>query len=307
MPGGGAGGVGATLVAVNVGWSVAALVVAVACYTAATLLLADAATRGRTHGAGSALGHTLRQPAWWLATALQGVAFVVLLGARHLLPLMIVQPAVTSALATTTVAGALLGRWTLTGRDVAAVTLVITGLALAAAVARPGQAQPLEVAVVVGLVLVQMAAVAVLLAGARLPAIVTGMGAGLAFGSAALAGRAWAAEPFGVLERSDVLAAAVLTVIGTVLGQLLLSVALGTGRVGGPVAGMYAVQTSAPALAGVLLLGDRLAPHGAPVATVGVLVAVVASLLLARHGVPEPEESARAAPVVSGPGVRRSH
>lgn len=289
----------------SVGWSVAALVVAVACYTAATLLLSDAATRGRMAGTGSPLAHTLRQPAWWLATALQGVAFVVLLGARHLLPLMVVQPAVTSALATATVAGALLGRWTLTRRDIAAVTLVITGVALAAAVARPGQARPLEIAVVAGLVLVQLAAVGLLLTAARLPAIVTGMGAGLAFGSAALAGRAWAADPFAVLERLDVLAAAVLTVAGTVVGQLLLSVALGTGRVGGPMAGMYAVQTAAPALAGVLLLGDRLTPHGAPVATAGVVIAVVASLLLARHGVPE--APAPAAILVSGPGVRRSH
>lgn len=271
----------------SVGWSVVALVVAVGCYTAATLLLSDAATRGRTTGGPTGLAQTLRQPDWWLATALQGVAFLVLLGARHLLPLMIVQPAVTSALATAAVAGALLGRWALGRREVLAIAMVIAGVALAAAAARPGTAEPLSWAAAATVGLAQVVGGCLLQAGARLTPLLTGMGAGLAFGSAAVGGRAWAADPFAVLERPESLAAAVLTVAGTVLGQLLLSVALSTGRVGGPLAGMYAVQTSAPALAGVLVLGDRLAPGGAPVATAGIAVAVLASLLLAGHGVPD--------------------
>lgn len=271
----------------SVGWSVVALVVAVGCYTAATLLLSDAATRGRTTGGPTGLRHTLRAPGWWLATTLQGVAFLVLLGARHLLPLMIVQPAVASALATAALLGALLGRWRLTRRDLLAVALVVAGVTATAVVARSGPAEPIGPVAVATLGLVQAAVVGLLLAGSRVPAILTGMGAGLAFGSAAVGGRAWAADPFAVLERPEILAAAMLTVAGTVLGQLLLSVALSTGRVGGPLAGMYAVQTSAPALAGVLVLGDRLAPGGAPVATAGVAVAVLASLLLAGHGVPD--------------------
>ncbi len=277
----------------STGWSVAALVVAIGCYTGATLLLAAAATHGRTAGERSTVVQTVQRPAWWAATGLQGVAFVVLLGARHLLPLLIVQPAVTSALATATVGGALLGRWTLTRRDVVAVALVVLGVALTALVARPGRSEPLE-AIGTGLVLLaQVASVGLLLAGRRLPPVATGMGAGLAFGAAALAGRAWAIDPFAATQRADVFVAAVLTVSGTVLGQLLLSYALTSGRVGGPVAGMYAVQTSLPAVAGVLLLGDRMVTGGAPVAALGIGVAVVAALLLADHGAPEPSATTK--------------
>lgn len=268
----------------SVGWSVAALVTAICCYTASTLLLAQAASTAGRGGFGGNLRQTLRQPAWWGATSLQGLAFVVLLGARYQLPLLVVQPAVTCTLATATVAGALLGRWRLLRRDVLAIVLVVLGVALAASVARPGPADPLGIVAVFIVLGAQAAAVAALAAGRRVPAIVTGMGAGLAFGSAAVAARAWAIDAFALLERPEVFVAAVLTVVGTVVGQLTLSVALSSGRVGGPVAGMFAVQTSAPAAIGVLLLGDRLVSGGAPVAVVGVLVAVVASLLLAEHG-----------------------
>jgi hypothetical protein len=275
--------------------SVVALSLAVVCYGLATLQLSRASTAGRV----------LRHPRWWFGAGLQGVGFVLTFLARHQLPLLLVQPILTTSLVVTTVVGAAQGLWRLSRADLLRCLLVIAGVALLAAAARPGPAGPLGRLGAAALTLAELVALAgvlhpTALLAARHRALWLGGCAGLAYGAVAVAGRALAADPLTIVRTPIGLWALALLLAGSLVGEAALTISLRTGHVGGPVSAMYVVSTVGPSAFGLLWLGDQMAADGWPLAVVGTAAALVGSLGLTGHGHlapdPAPEASATAAP-----------
>jgi drug/metabolite transporter (DMT)-like permease len=277
--------------------SVVALAAAVVAYGLATLQLSRAATDGGV----------LKHPRWWLGVALQGVGFLLTFFARHQLPLILVQPVLTTSLVVTTVAGAAWGMWRLGRADLLRCLLVVAGVALLAAAARPGPAGPLGLPGATALTIAELIAVGGLLRpphrlAARHRALWLGGCAGLAYGSVAVAARALAADPVHIVRTGWGAWAVLLMVAGSLAGEAALTVSLRTGHVGGPVSAMYIVSTVAPSAAGLLWLGDRMASDGFPLAAVGTVAALVGSLGLAGHGHPPPATTSTT-PTTSTPEV----
>ena len=283
--------------------SVLALSAAVVTYGLATLQLSRASTAG----------HVLRHPRWWFGVALQGVGFVLTFLARHQLPLLLVQPILTTSLVVTTVVGAAQGLWRLSRTDVLRCLLVVAGVALLAVAARPGPAGPLGVPGAVTLTAAELIALGGLLLppallAQRHRALWRGGCAGLAYGAVAVAGRALAADPLTLVRTPIGSWAVFLLLAGSVIGEAALTVSLRTGQVGGPVSAMYVVSTVGPSLFGLFWLGDQMAADGWPLAVVGATAALVGSLGLTDHGYPatppglepapdaSPDASATAAP-----------
>jgi drug/metabolite transporter (DMT)-like permease len=259
---------------------VAALAAAVVSYGLATLQLSRASVAGRV----------LTHPRWWLGVALQGAGFVLTFYARHQLPLLLVQPVLTGSLVVTTVAGAALGMWRLGRADLLRCLLVVVGVAMLAAAARPGPAGPLG-AGAFALTIAELIAVIALVRppgriAVRHRALWLGACAGLAYGSVAVASRALAADPATLLRTGPGLWALALLLAGSLVGEAALTVSLRSGHVGGPVSAMYIVSTVAPSAAGLLWLGDRMSGDGWPLAVLGTAAALVGSLGLAGHGHP---------------------
>jgi hypothetical protein len=252
-------------------------------YGLATLLLADASTRGIRAAA--------HNPVWIAGTGFQAVAFLLAFVARRGLPLLVVQPAITSSITVTYLLGAMLGRWPFTRRDLLALALVLTGLTGLGVCARTGPARHPGMAGLLVLFAflipcVAAAWISVQRAAPRhLRALAVGAVAGLAFGISAVGARAVAAHPVAALCTLDGLVALVMVAIGILLGQVLFTAALSGGAVAGPSAVMHVVETVGPALAGVILLGDVVVPGREWLAAVCTAVSLSGSLMLAGHGV----------------------
>jgi drug/metabolite transporter (DMT)-like permease len=278
-------------------------------YAASNLLLARGSVAGRERSQGGRTGGiaaTLRQPAYLAGTVGQAAGFLLALGARRELPLLVVQSGVTASLALTAVGGALLGRWRLGWGRTAAVTAVVAGLVLAASAGRPGRAVDPGIGPLVGCLAAVLLSLALLPDRAlarvgvpdRLRPAVQGLASGVGFGASAVGARVAVGEVLGAtVTPADALrlvtsAVGVLSLVllvgGVVVGQVLLTAALASGAVTGPVAAMHVVENAAPAAIGVLLLGDVVAPGGGRIAVLGVALALVGSVRLAGHDAPEP-------------------
>jgi hypothetical protein len=270
---------------------------AAAAYCISNLLLA--------RGSAGGLAGAVRSRSYLAGTAGQAAGFLLAFAARRELPLLVVQSGVTVSLALTALARATLARRRLQATEATGVLAVIGGLALAAAAALPGPAADPGTAPLL-LVLAVLAACTALLAAPlldrcgipdRVRPAVLGAASGLAFGASAIGARVAVGDLLGqqvtpaglvgLLRTAPGLLAVTLVVAGTVIGQLLLTTALASGALTGPVAAMHVLETAAPALVGVTLLGDRIAPGHAWPATAGVLLAVLGSARLATCDAPQ--------------------
>lgn len=259
----------------SVALAVAALAGAVVCYGASSLLLAEGSRR-------------VRGPVYLIGLTAQAAAFLLAFLARADLPLLVVQASVSASVAVTALAGQLLGRWRLGTADLAALTGVVAGIAMAGAAALPTRAElagPGAMAVALLVAVCCLAALAI-----PVPPTATGAFAGLAYGSSALAARALAGDPLAVLGTPGGLLAGLVLVSGVAIGQVLLTVAFRRGagtqdhaRVTGPVSAMYVAATVWPAAAGLAWLGDRVRPGAGPLAALGVVLALTGTTVLARR------------------------
>ncbi len=269
--------------------AVAALAGAILCYGASSLLLATGS-------------HAVRGRAYLTGLAFQAAAFLLAFLARIDLPLLLVQSAVAASVAVTASAGAVLGRWRLLPRDVAALGAVVAGIALVAGASRPGRAEPVSqppVLIAAAVALLTLAGLAVRLRPSLLGAL-----AGLAYGSSAIAARMLAADPLAAVHTPAAAAAAIVLVGGVLIGQVLLTVAFrrsarhpdddaaaptaptapaASGSVTGPVAALYIASTLWPSAAGLAWLGDRVQPGRAPLAALGIAAALAGTAVLSRH------------------------
>jgi drug/metabolite transporter (DMT)-like permease len=277
------------------------------CYGVASVLQALAARRtARTEGLDPSL--MLRLARSWqylLGLALDGFAFVLSIAALRTLPLFVVQAIIASFLAVTAILGAIVLKMPLTRGDKIGVGVVIGGLVLVGLSAAEDSATTggpvlswgvLLVAVALGLLAIPLGGLRGGVGAASLGAL-----AGLAFGAVSVAARILPAPltVHGVLTSPATYG---LLAAGAV-ALLTYSTALQRGSVTVATAPLVVMETVAPALVGVFLLGDRPREGWAWVAVIGFVLAVGGAISLARHGevaVDEPADPSSGTPVVEG-------
>ena len=258
------------------------------CYGVASVLQALAARRAAaTDGLDVRL--LLRLVKSWrylLGLLLDGVAFLLSLGALRTLPLFVVQSIVASFLAVTAVLGALVFKMPLRRSDKVGVVVVIAGLVLVGLSAETDA--PVPVAPSVSWVVLAAAVLLVVVAFplARLTgaagAAALGAVAGLGFGVVAVATRILPA-PLD-LPRLVTDPAAYALLVGGAVALLTYSTAMQRGSVTLATAPLVVLETVGPAAVGLLLLGDAPRSGWGWVAGLGFAVAVAGAVSLARHG-----------------------
>ena len=269
------------------------------CYGTASVLQAMAA---RSVEAGSDSGvdpvllvRALRQWRYLAGIGLDGVGFVLQVTALRLVPIYVVAAALASSIAVTGIVSTWLLSARLSSAEWTAVGVVCVSLAVLAVAAGPGEFCRPPAGLGWGL----LGVVAVIFLGGAAAGRLADRPRALALGLSAGTG-------FGVVEVGvrliDVLdptrrafytnPALYAAAAGGAAGFLLLTSALHRGSVTTTVAGMIVGETLAPALVGVVWLGDRARDGFGWLVVAGFVVAVSATLVLARFGeAPAPAES----------------
>ncbi|GHJ50144.1 hypothetical protein Cs7R123_74860 [Catellatospora sp. TT07R-123] len=275
------------------------LVAMIAAYGIANLLQSMAATRTATTD-NLDPGLLLRlfgNKTYLLGLGCQILGFFLALGARRDLPLFLVQSAVTAGLCVTAFCGVVLLKWKLPLAEISLLTLVVAGIGMLAASAKPGHAEPLDAKGIISLVvaLAAIAAVSVVAGKVKgvLGSVVLGSLAGLCFASAAIAARPLASAQniveFGLNPLLYLVIAHSLT------GQLLLGLAMQRGSTNAAVAAMDAAGAVPAAAIGMLLLGDQIRSGMVWVAALGFVLTLGAVIALTRFA--EPQHDLVAEPV----------
>ena len=226
----------------------------------------------------------VRRPVFVAALGLNLVGFALHLVALRALPLFLAQTVVSASVAVTALAGARLLRVPLGRPELLAVLGVCAGLALLSATAddvgegatsAPGRALLLLAVVVV----LAAGVVAGRLEGAA-GASVLGLAAGLGFAVVAVSARVLPDLAVATLLTDP---AAYALAAGGAVGFLLYSTALQRAGVLTATSATVVGQTVAPALVGLLLLGDSVRESTAPLVVLGLLLAVASTAALARR------------------------
>ncbi|MFV2100074.1 hypothetical protein [Micromonospora sp. LOL_024] len=221
--------------------------------------------------------------------ACQVAGFVLAFLARRDLPLFLVQASVAAGLGVTAVLGVVVLKWRLPMAEVALLVLLFAGISALVLSARPAPSKALGTAGMVAL-LVTLAVIAVLgffavrLHGAP-GSVALGSLAGLAFSAAAVAARPLASAPSWDAFLADPLL--YLLVVHSVVGQLLLGLAMQRGSTTAAVAAMDAAGAVPAAIVGLLLLNDKIWPGREWLAGIGFLVTLAAVIGLTRYAAPQ--------------------
>lgn len=236
-----------------------------------------------------------------LGTGLDGLAFLFSLAALRTLPLFAVQSIVASFLAVTAVLGAIFLHLRLRRSDVIGVAVVVVGLimvGLSAAKEQPGVPNPsAHWGVLVAAVLLVALAVPLARLSGSAGAAALGALAGLGFGATSVAARV-ISSPI-TLHGLLVDPATYGLLIAAAVALLTYSTALQRGSVTQATAPLVIMETVAPAVVGLLVLGDHPRPGWAWVAVIGFVLAVAGAITLSRHGdlaegaLPEPVQPDR--------------
>lgn len=234
----------------------------------------------------------LRAWRYLLGMSLDGVGFLLSLVALRSLPLYVVQAVVSSFLAVTAVAGAVLLGTRMRKAEQCALVVVVMGVALVSLSAAPESAAApgsivewLLLASAVLLVLVALPSGRLV---GRQGAWVLGGVAGLAFGVVAVSARLLSSLTGGSLVGSlhQMLGSpsAYALLVAAPLALVTYATALQRGSVVQATAPLVVGETVLPALVGLILLGDHARPGWGVPATAGFLLAVGAAVLLSRFG-----------------------
>ncbi|NJP32274.1 hypothetical protein [Micromonospora thermarum] len=274
---------------VSSGWCfLASMIVA---YGIANLLQSVAAARTTVHHTFDP-GLLLRlagHRTYLVGLGCQVAGFVLAFLARRDLPLFLVQASVAAGLGVTAVLGVLLLKWRLPAAEVALLVLLFGGIAALVVSARPAPSRQLGTAGLVALV-VALGVIAVLgffavrLHGAP-GSVALGSLAGLAFSAAAVAARPLASAASAEAFLRDPLL--YLLIAHSVVGQLLLGLAMQRGSTTAAVAAMDAAGAVPAAIVGLLLLNDKIWPGREWLAGVGFLVTLTAVIGLTRYAEPQ--------------------
>jgi len=259
------------------------------CYGVATVLQAVSA-RAAPHTADvdpRLLLRLSRQVPFVTGLALDVVGFGLQFFALRLVPIFLVQAAMSANLAVTALVAVPVLRARLGPRDWTAMAMVCLGLALLAISAGPeGHHEPHGAARFVLPACVLVLGVAGFAAG-RLPdparSAVLGAVAGLGFGVVAIAARVLPGFAPGRLIAEP---ATYALVGGALMAFLFFATGLQRGAVTVTTAAVVVGETAVPAAVGVVWLGDQVRPGFVPVGLAGFLLAVAGALLLTRFGEP---------------------
>jgi drug/metabolite transporter (DMT)-like permease len=271
------------------GWAfLAAMVVA---YGVANLLQSIAAARTELHQKfhPRLLLHLGRHKIYLVGLGCQFAGFTLAFLARKDLPLFLVQSAVAAGLGVTALLGVLILKWRLPPAEVVLLGGLSVGLAGLVIAAEPAPSRQLGMAGNIGLTLVLLGIgvagfFAVRLHGAP-GSVVLGALAGLAFSAAAVASR-----PLASVHSVDEFVTSpllYLLVAHSVVGQLLLAMAMQRGSTTAAVAAMDAAGAVPAALVGLLLLGDEIHAGREWLAAAGFLMTLVAVIGLSFYAEPQ--------------------
>ena len=235
----------------------------------------------------------VRQWRYIAGFGLDGFGFLLQVVALRMVPIYAVAAALAASLAVT----ALVAAWMLSARlsslEWTAVGVVCAGLALLGVAAGPQGSSHGPAGLDWALLGVVGAVLIAGVAGGRLAgrprALALGLGAGSGFGVVEVGVRL--VEPIDPTNDRFYANPALYAVIaGGAAGFLLLTSALQRGSVTTAVAGMVVGETVAPALVGVIWLGDQTREGLGWMVSAGFVIAVAGTLVLARFGeAPEPE------------------
>ena len=236
----------------------------------------------------------------------QVLGFVLAFVARRDLPLFLVQASVAAGLGVTALLGVLVLKWSLPRAELALLGLLLVGITALVLSAQPAHSRQLGTSGVIGLA-VALALIAVLgffavrLHGA-LGSVALGSLAGIAFSAAAIAARPLANEH----EAQGFFANPLLylLVVHSVVGQLLLGLAMQRGSTTAAVAAMDAAGAVPAAIVGLLLLGDRIHPGREWLAAVGFVVTLGSVIAMTRYAEPQHHHAARKQAEARAKGAR---
>jgi drug/metabolite transporter (DMT)-like permease len=293
----------------SAGWLFLAAMIAA--YGVANLLQSVAAARTDLHQAFSlrllfSLG---RHRTYLVGLLCQFAGFLLAFLARRDLPLFLVQSAVAAGLGVTTLLGVLLLKWRLPAAEIALLGVLSGGLAGLVIAARPAPSRQLGVAGDIGLaaVLLLIAVLgffAVRLHGAP-GSVALGSLAGLAFAAAAVASRPLASAQSPHQFVTDPLL--YLLIAHSVVGQLLLGMAMQRGSTTAAVAAMDAAGAVPAAVVGLLLLGDEIHAGREWLAAAGFVMTLVAVIGLSFFAEPQHHHQTARPRAVVASGTGASH
>lgn len=290
---------------VSSGWYfLAAMIVA---YGVANLLQSMAAARTSVHHTfdPALLLRLAGHRAYLFGLVCQGIGFLLAFLARRELPLFLVQSSVAAGLGVTAVLGTLVLKWRLPRAEMALLVLLFGGVTALVLSARPAQARQIgsatHVALVVALgVIGTLGFFAVRLRGATGSVVLGGL-AGMAFSAGAVAARALAsADSLDAFLRDPLL---YLLIAHSIVGQLLLGLAMQRGSTTAAVASMDAAGAVPAAIVGLVWLNDKIWPGLEWLAGVGFLATLAAVIGLTRYAEPQ-HHHAVAPPRAAGRAAR---
>ena len=241
-----------------------------------------------------------------VATALTGVfivgalfdvlGFIAGAGAARALPLFLSQTIVAGNLVVTALLGTRLLGIKLHGRDWAAMGTVMGSLLLLGAASEPHTSYETSRSLHWALLLATLLVVGLSLVGVRRMgrggSVAAGAAAGLLFGAVAIGVRVLdGVSPFSMSTMLVDPAAWVIAIAGAA-GFYLHTVALQLGAVNGSTAALVVGETAAPAIVGVMWLGDSTVPGLEWLALAGFTFATLGAVAVAIFGTAEAERSA---------------
>jgi hypothetical protein len=224
-----------------------------------------------------------------LGIGCQLIGFALAFFARRDLPLFLVQASVAAGLGVTALLGVLVLKWRLPPAEIGLLVLLFLGVSALVMSARPAHARPIGPATLVALVVAlgvigSLGFFAVRLHGA-IGSVVLGGLAGMAFSAAAVAARPLAAaNSMDAILRDPLL---YLLVAHSMVGQLLLGLAMQRGSTTAAVAAMDAAGAVPAAIVGLLWLDDKVWPGLEWLAALGFLTTLAAVIGLTRYAEPQ--------------------
>jgi hypothetical protein len=246
----------------SAGWFFLAAMIGM--YGVANLLQSVAAARTTSHATldPKLLMQLARHRIYLAGLFCQVAGFVLAFLARRDLPLFLVQASVAAGLGVTAVLGVLTLNWRLPRVELLLLAVLCVGLAGLVISAEPHPSRPLSMTGVLGLFAVLILISIAGFFAARLRGVPGSVGlgalAGIAFGAAAVASRPLA----NIASTQEFITNPLLylLVAHSLVGQLLLGLAMQRGSTTAAVAAMDAAAAVPAAIIGLLFLGDQITP-----------------------------------------------
>lgn len=243
-----------------------------------------------------------RHKSYLIGLSCQMVGFTLAFLARRDLPLFLVQSAVAAGLGVTTILGVLVLKWRLPRAEIFLLFTLCVGIAALVIAARPSPSRHLGSGGVIGLTVV-LGVIAVLgfftvrLQGAP-GSVCLGSLAGVAFGAAAVASRPLAsAHTWHEFFGNPLL---YLLLAHSIVGQLLLGLAMQRGSTTAAVAAMDAASAVPAAVVGLLVLGDGVQPGHGWLVVVGFCLTLAGVIGLSFYAEPQHHHHAAEPPTHGG-------